>query len=73
MPFTYVSRYEEDLKLDVEDFAVDATSLSVLALALDVQIVFSDKDTGAILDPRDPENANRIDKQIKEALKIVKK
>lgn len=73
VPFTYASRYEEDLKLDVEDFAVDATSLSVLALALDVSIVFSDKDTGAILDPRDPENANRLDKQIKEALKIVKK
>ena len=73
VPFTYGSRYEEDLKLDVENFSVDANSLAVLALALDVPIVFGDKDTGAILDPRDAENANRIDKQIKEALKIVRK
>jgi hypothetical protein len=73
VPFTYGSKYEEDLKLDVEDFSVNANTLSVLALQLDVPLIFRDKDSGAILDPRDPENANRIDNEVKASLKLLKK
>ncbi len=71
--FTYGSKVEEDLKLDVQEFIVSADNMTVLALQLDIDKIFRDKDTGAILDPRDPENANRIDNEVKAALKVLRK
>lgn len=71
--FTYGSRVEEDLKLDIADFTVSADNMTVLALTLDVDKIFRDKDTGAILDPRDPENSNRIDNEVKAALNVLRK
>jgi hypothetical protein len=71
--FTYGSKVEEDLKLELADFIVTADNMTILALTLDIDKIFRDKDTGAILDPRDPENSNRIDNEVKAALNVLRK
>jgi hypothetical protein len=72
VPFVYKSKIDEDMKFETVEFSVSG-GMTVLALNFDMPLIFKDKDTGAILDPTDPDNESDIDKGIKSALKIIKK
>jgi hypothetical protein len=72
-PFRYGSKVEEDLKFDMADFGTTQNGVTVIVLQLDPVAVFKDKDTRQVMDPRDTENANRIDDAIKAALNALRK
>lgn len=72
-PFKYGSKVEEDLKFDMAEFTVTDNGVTVIVIQLDPVAVFKDKDTREVLDPRDSENANRIDNEIKAALNSLRK
>lgn len=72
-PFKYGSKVEEDLKFDMAEFGVTDNGVTIIVLELDPVAVFKDKDTRAVMDPRDAENSNRIDSAIKDALNSLRK
>lgn len=73
MPFKYGSKVEEDLKFDLADFGVTQNGVTIIVVQFDPVAVFKDKDTRLVMDPRDPENANRIDDAVKAALNALRK
>lgn len=72
-PFTYSGKVEEDLHFDLDDVAITTGGTTVIVVRLNTSEVFKDKDSGKVLDPRDPDNANKIDSEIKAAIKAVRK
>lgn len=72
VPFVYRSRINQELKFETAEFSV-AGDMTILALDFNMPTIFKDKKTGAVLDPRDPENKDEIDEGIKAALKILRK
>ncbi len=71
--FTYGSKAEEDLKFDLADFGVTENGVTVIVIQIDPVTVFKDRDTKLVMDPRDSDNANRIDNAIKAALNALRK
>lgn len=73
LPFKYRSRVEQDLNLDLTEFGVAQNGVTVVAIQLDPVALFKEQSNRDVLDPRDPDNSNRIDNAIRAALRAMKK
>jgi hypothetical protein len=72
-PFTYGSKVDETLKFDFADVSVTDNGVSVIAIQIDPVIAFKVDGSGDVVDPRDASNSGEIDKEIKKALKAIRR
>jgi hypothetical protein len=73
VPFTFVGKLDETLKLDMADLAVTDNGMTIVSIKLDPSIIFKDKVHGVLLDPRDTTKQTLFEDALKLSLKAEKK
>lgn len=73
VPFTFVGKLDETLKLDMADVGVTDNGLTIVDIKLDPSLIFKDKVHGVLLDPRDSTKQTLYEDALKLSLKAEKK
>jgi hypothetical protein len=73
VPFTFVGKLDETVKLDMADVVVTDNNVSIVAIKLDPSLIWKDKVHGVLLDPSDSTKQTLYEDALKLALKAEKK